>query len=408
MKFFRLLFSLLIGFSIASGIAQSASADQGFNLEDVAYEYEFGKTLIITATISRPYNIKNLTVSLEPENLQARQILAEIDNNTQIKATYDLQTNSIDPFSRVYFWFNAELQNGSIISSPSFWFDYIDNRLEWKSNTSKLFQIFWVNGDSKYGQNIQLVAKNGLEQATMILPLAPSIPIEIYIYPDIASLNSIFSTDSELWVNGRALLKANRIIVVDEPPLEDITDLERSIPHEIMHLLQFQVLGANYAYAPTWLMEGLASQAELYANSDRERVLAKAIETRSLTPLNALCLGISPDPEQANIDYAHSASLVHYIQNTYGNQVFLTLLEGASSGKDCNSLVNASLGISLQRLEDEWLASVSDNPPTTTLRQLTPYLWIFIPGVLAISGIVVLIIRRSRTNRKESNWNKNA
>jgi hypothetical protein len=399
---------LLIGFSIASGIAQSASADQGFNLEDVAYEYEFGKTLIITATISRPYNIKNLTVSLEPENLQARQILAEIDNNTQIKATYDLQTNSIDPFSRVYFWFNAELQNGSIISSPSFWFDYIDNRLEWKSNTSKLFQIFWVNGDSKYGQNIQLVAKNGLEQATMILPLAPSIPIEIYIYPDIASLNSIFSTDSELWVNGRALLKANRIIVVDEPPLEDITDLERSIPHEIMHLLQFQVLGANYAYAPTWLMEGLASQAELYANSDRERVLAKAIETRSLTPLNALCLGISPDPEQANIDYAHSASLVHYIQNTYGNQVFLTLLEGASSGKDCNSLVNASLGISLQRLEDEWLASVSDNPPTTTLRQLTPYLWIFIPGVLAISGIVVLIIRRSRTNRKESNWNKNA
>ncbi len=403
MTFFRLLFSLLIGFSIASGIVQSASADQGFNLEDVAYEYEFGKTLIITATISQPDNIKNLTVSLEPENLQARQILAEIENNTQIKATYDLQTNSIDPFSRVYFWFNAELQNGSIISSPSFWFDYIDNRLEWKSNTSKLFQIFWVNGDSKYGQNIQLVAKNGLEQATMLLPLAPSIPIEIYIYPDIASLNSIFSTDSELWVNGRALLKANRIIVVDEPPLEDITDLERSIPHEIMHLLQFQVLGANYAYAPTWLLEGLASQAELYANSDRERILAKAIKTSSLTPLNTLCLSISPDPEQANIDYAHSASLVHYIQNTYGNQIFLTLLEGASSGKDCNSLVNASLGISLQRLEDEWLASVSDNPPTTTLRQLTPYLWIFIPGVLAISGIVVLVIRRSRTNRKVSN-----
>ncbi len=393
---------LVIGSSITSGFVRSVSADQGFDLENVSYEYEFGKTLTITATVPQIENIKSISVSIQPENLQSRQINGEIGNDSQVKATFDLQTNSLSPFSRVFFWFTAELQNGTMISSSSYWFDYVDNRFSWKSNSSKLFTVYWVFEDSQYGQRIQQIAKAGLELSTQLLPVAPNIPIEIYIYPDIASMNSIFPIDSELWVNGKAILKANRIIVVDQPPFDDFTDLERLIPHETMHLLQFYVLGSNYAYAPTWLMEGLASQAELYPDADKERVLSKAIETGRLTSLSTLCLGISQDPEQAKIDYAQSASLVHYVKNTFGNQSLLTMLQAASSGKDCSSLVNSTLGVSLQRLEDDWLASVSGNSPVTTVGQQNVFLWILIPGILAISGLILLAVRRSRTKSKET------
>jgi len=402
LKLIRFLMILVIASSITSGFVKSVSADQGFDLENVSYEYEFGKTLSITATVPQIENIKSISVSIQPENLQPRQINGEIGNDSQVNATFDLQTNSISPFSRVFFWFTAELQNGTMISSPSYWFDYVDNRFPWKSNSSKLFTVYWVFEDSQYGQRIQQIAKSGLERSTQLLPVAPNIPIEIYIYPDITSMKSIFPVDSELWVNGKAILKANRIIVVDQPPLDDFTDLERLIPHETMHLLQFHVLVSNYAYAPTWLMEGLASQAELYPDADKERVLSKATETGRLTPLSTLCLGISQDPEQANIDYAQSASLVRYVKNTYGNQSLLTMLQAASSGKDCSSLVNSTLGISLQRLEDDWLASVSSNAPVTTIGQVSTFLWIFIPGVLVVSGLILLAVRRSRTKSKET------
>jgi hypothetical protein len=394
---------VLIGVSIASGIAGFASADQSFNPEDVAYEYEFGETLTISATVSQLTTIKNITVSLQPENQQSRQLAAISSDNSKIQTTLDLQTATIDPFSRVYFWFNAEMQDGSMVSSPSYWFDYIDNRYQWKTNSSKLFSIHWVSGDSFYGQKIQQISREGLERATQLLPVVPDLPVEIYVYPDGESLRSILTSNSKSWVNGHAFIIVNRIVISDSLPLEDTTDLERTIPHELMHLLQYQVVAENYAYTPAWLTEGLASQTELYPNSTRERDFEKAIETGSLTPLSTLCLGISPDPEQANIDYAHSASLVKYIQNTYGNQIFLSMLQAASSGKDCNSLVNTSLGLSLQRLEDDWHASVTGNSSATTTDHLNPYLWIFLLGVLAVSGVIVLIVRRRRTTHEEIN-----
>jgi hypothetical protein len=394
LKPLNLILSFLVVICAGLSLNTTASADQSFNPEEVVYKYEFGNSLSISATIPQPQDIKNLTIVIEPEDQQSRQVQVLINSNQKVDATYDLRTNALDPFSRVYFWFEAELSDGSILTSPSYWFDYIDNRFEWKSNSTSLFEIFWVNGDAGYGQILQRVARSGLERATQLLPVVPEIPINIYVYPDEVSLKSVLTPDSHTWVNGHTYLSANRILVADAPPLDNVTDIERTIPHELMHLLQYQVMGNNYGHAPLWLTEGLSAQTELYANTDYERVLSQAIENKSLRPISELCLGISKESSLAIIDYAQSSSYIDFIQQNYGNQVFLKMLQDSATGMDCDKTVSTSLGIPLQQLETNWNNAHSGEKPTLSPSQISTILWVAIPAVLLLAGVIVLILRQ--------------
>lgn len=387
-----LVYALL--FAIILQPADIVSSDNSLNIVNVTHSYEFGKSLIISATLPEPGTIHNISLLIQPDNQQSRQIPLSIENAGALHAVYDLSVNSIDPFTRVYYWFEAELSDGTISTSPSYWFDYLDNRYDWKTNSTSMFDIYWTNGDASYGQKLQQIARSGLERATQLIPVVPDLPISIYIYPDEASLQSVLTLGSQAWVNGYTYLSSNRILVADSTPLEDVTDIERTIPHEIMHLLQYQIAGSNYSNAPAWLTEGLATQTELYANPELQRSLSAAAKAGTLTPLSQLCLGISKDANQALVNYAQSGSLVDYAQQTFGNQVLVTMLQNSSTGLNCDQNVKSALGISQQQLEIDWLNAINGSGTGTSSGNIL--FWVGIPALLIFSAIVVFFIRRRK------------
>ena len=393
----RLMSCLLVilAFLMPNG---GVSGDNGLDITDITHAYEFGRELTISANVPHPELVRNITLVIQPDSQQPRQV--EITPSTEgvIAIQYDLTTNGFIPFTRIYYWFEAEMSDGSMSSSASYWFDYIDNRYEWKSNSTNLFTIFWTEGDTLYGQKLQTLARSGLEKATQLLPVVPVLPVEIYVYPNTSSLQSGLSLDSQSWVYGHTFVNSNKILVSDSPSLEDTTDLERTIPHETMHLLQYQLLSTSYSNAPTWLLEGLATQSELYANADFEREFSNAQKAGTLIPFGDLCFGFSNDAKLATLAYAQSSSLVAYIQRTYGNQVFLTLLQNAANGLDCEQNVKSAFGITLQQLELDWKSSINStsNPSASTPYQLV--LWIGIPLLLIITGLLIMNYRKRQVN----------
>jgi len=384
------------------GQVSSAKADSTLIIDNVVYDYVFAKNLHISASLPQASEIKNISLIIGPDNQQTRQVPFTMSADNRIDVNYDLSMSGFAPFSRIYYWFEAEIKNGSINTSPSYWFDYVDNRFSWKNSESNLFTIYWVTGDAAYGQKLQQLARSGLEQATRLLPVVPETPVQIYVYPDDISLQTVLTMNSQDWVNGHAILSSNRILVVDKQPVEDLTDLERIIPHEIMHLLEFQVTGENYNNSPAWLLEGLSTQAELYPNPERERDLAISISEKTLKPLSELCSGLSQDPAQQGIDYAHSSAVVGFIQQNYGNQVFLRMLENASIGMGCESNIQSSLGISTQQLDNDWQNSLKPKNVFFSSIPIATILWIAIPVILVLAGSVILLRRRkiSKTQRE--------
>lgn len=398
----RLIFSFFVifGFLMPKG---SVSGENSLEITNVTHAYEFGSELTITAKLPHPELIRNITLVIQPDSQQSRQVEIATSAAGDIVTQYELTTNGFDPFTRIYFWFEAEMSDGSMSSSSSYWFDYLDNRFEWKSNSTNLFTIFWTEGDTSYGQKLQSIARSGLERSTQLLPMVPILPVALYVYPDTSSMQSVLSLDSQSWVNGHTFVKSNKIIVADSPSLADTTDLERTIPHETMHLLQYQILSTSYSNAPTWLLEGLATQSELYANPDLEREFSVSQKAGALLSFGDLCHGFPNDANLAALAYAQSSSFVAYIQRTYGNQVFPTFLENATTGLDCEQNVKSSLGITLSQVELDWQASLDSSSKNSMSVAYQVALLIGVPLLIIIIGLIIRNIRKrqSRLSQEE-------
>ncbi|MHC1741176.1 MAG: peptidase MA family metallohydrolase [Anaerolineaceae bacterium] len=321
---------------------------------DVQAEYQFGSTLVIHALALNTGNIKQAELNIQTTQGLPTQIPLTISANGDLSAKINIPDLSLQPFSRVYYWFQISFSDGSSLTSASYWFDYVDNRFNWQSNQTKWFNIFWVSGDDKYGERLQEIALAGLKQATQILPVSPDLPITIYIYPDSQSIQEILSITDPDWVAGEALPKSNMILVSSTKDLSNFQDLERQIPHELSHLLQYKLTQQNYSSAPAWLLEGLATNSETYPNPDFSRELNKANTSHSLIALSGLCHTFSPDLQTANLAYAQSASFVKYLTNFYGTDKLLSILKNSGNGQDCSGLVFSVLGVNLDTLDRSW------------------------------------------------------
>ncbi|MCX6054802.1 MAG: peptidase MA family metallohydrolase [Chloroflexi bacterium] len=386
---------LVIFFSLASATRSIAQIEAV--ISDVTLSYLFGKSLTINASFIDPQPDSSFTLVLRPEGQPSRQIKLSPDDQGKFSIIYDLALDPLIPFARIYYWFEVEKVAGSTSTSPSFWFDYVDNRFSWKSNTTNLFQISWVSGDSSYGQQLQDIAREGLIKATQILPIAPSLPIRIYVYPDVESLMQGLQNPPQAWTAGHTSPEIGVILVSNGNQTQDLLEIERQIPHELMHILEYQITGDQIKNSPEWLNEGLASYSELYPDPDQERILNEAFSQKTLLSFESLCSGFSQDAKTASISYAQSSAFIKYIYGKYGAEVFPKLLENSRSGLTCSNAVQAVFQIPLAQLQKDWeQAQFSQPNATSSFEQTIPYAAIL--GAILFLGILLWI--RSRSKKK--------
>ncbi len=387
-----LLFCLVLGQPVAAQVEQPVS--------EVALEYEFGTSLQLSAHIVQPADFSSFLLVLQPDGQSSRQVPFSPDASGQVEIDYDLILDPLKPFARVYYWFELTRADGTAYTSASYWFDYTDNRYTWKTSETQLFAISWVEGDAVFGQKLQEIARSGLQAATTLLPVAPELPIRIFVYPKVEDLQGALTLTGQTWTAGHASPEIGVIVVSNTASDAELIEMERQIPHELMHILEYQVAGESYASIPTWLSEGLSTSVELYPDPDLQRTLEESHANGSLLAIDSLCAGFPQDARDAQLAYAQSASFVSYLSGTYGSDVFLRLLESSASGQTCENAVSSVLNVSLDQLEAQWLSSVfpdSDSNPAAD--KLLPYL--IAGGVLLLAVLIYLSRKRhSQGNQK--------
>lgn len=361
-------------------------AQDSIKVSENEVTYFFGSTLEISAKIELIPTPEEIHIILKPEGQVSRQVKLTALSDGRIILLHDLSQDPLRPFSRIYYWYQFELPDGSVMTSPSFWFDYVDNRYQWKQLTSKLFEVYWTGQDGAFGQKIMDMAAGGLEKSTTILPVAPILPIRIYVYPDINALQDTLMLSHQKWVAGHASLELGVVLISDGSDQSNLIDLERQIPHELMHILQYQLTGDAYAQAPAWLLEGLAVTAQSYPNPDDDRILAAAVKTDSLIPLEEMCRSLPIDANDAAIGYAQSNEIVEYLKDRFGSQVFVKMLQSSISGVSCEQNLVNNTGLTSEQLLTAWLEESYSNSsqPSANNNALILY-------ILGGGGIVILI-----------------
>jgi hypothetical protein len=261
--------------------------------------------------------------------------------------------------------------------------------------------VNWYQGDADFGQAALDAVQSGLASVSKWITADLAQPIDFYIYANAEDLQATLTTGDQNWIAGHADPALGVVMVIIEPGAEQNILMEQRIPHELMHVTMYRAIGAGYYNIPTWLREGMASLAEIYPNTDYDRVLAEAARSNNLIPLNTLCVTFPANTGQAFLAYAESRSFTGYLQDIYGKAGLLKLSTTYADGVDCDHGTEYAFGVSLPNLDAKWRSSIlGQNAWLPALQNMTPYL------ALLCLVLIFPLIGMLGTLRKKGNPNE--
>lgn len=299
----------------------------------------------------------------------------------------------IPVFSTVEYRYRITFQNGDSIVTDTFEFKYLDNRFQWQMLSDPPFQAFWVEGDAAFGQAVLDAARAGLRRAQTLIAVEEPQSLEIYVYPSASLLQEALELSGLVLAAGHASPELGVMMVSLPRGATQDLEIQRQIPHELMHILLYEKWGARYDNVPTWLDEGLASLNELYPNPDYYLLLQSAVNNEALLPIESLCRGFRLEASLFYLSYAQSESFTRFLYDNYGSSGLEALLEKYADGVECTRGPELAFGQSLNRLEERWVRSLMGQ--VNLVQALKPFLpWLIVlvalfgaPILLTISGL---------------------
>jgi hypothetical protein len=397
----RMILVLLLVFAAAMLFgARQVRAQAGVEIVSNA-AYLFGEHVTFGVQVRSPSPVQQAFIFIQDDS-QGRPIQLNVDGYAEYRLAASQMI--LRPFAFVRWHYQFILADGSTIQSENFFVRYDDNRFEWQKLESGAVRMMWAQGDAAFGQSLLNTALTGLQAINEIVPPDLSQPVDIYVYASQNDLPTNLSLSGETWLAGHANPALGVIAVVVEPGSNQNILMEQRIPHELLHVMSYRHIGAGYSNLPAWLREGMAMQAELYPNSEYDRVLMESSARDEVIPIKDLCASFSPNSAEAFLAYAEARSFTNYLRGLYGSDGLLNLASIHATGVDCERGVERAFGISLAKLEMDWRTSVlGQNTLGSTLENLAPYLVLLCVVIFApLLGIINSMRMKGKRNEPET------
>lgn len=393
----RTLSIILLLITGLAGTAFQPEYQTAVVFSDFSSKYEFGKQIDFQVTVKADTPLQYVDLFIRPAGESTRVVHIDARADGNLRSRYDLSQYPLRPFCEVDYWYHVTLMDGSRFTSVENSFLYEDNRFEWKKLEEKGFEAAWLEGELDFGQSILNVIQTSWASVQMYLPADPPLPLRVYVYSRTSDLQSALQLSNTPWVAGHASPDLGVVLVSIPAGPDQRAEMERQIPHELMHIVEYQLAGAAYSRLPVWLVEGLASIAELYPNQDYERVMQSAINEDRLVPIASLCNEFPRDLSGAILAYAQSASFLRFLHKNFGNSGLMELISQYRDGYGCEEGLRAAFDETIVQLETRWKQEyLGLDIGTVVFKNLQPYLLL-----IAVITIPVIISFFPFRRRKE-------
>jgi len=366
-------------------------------------QYTFGEEIVFRGVIPTGIPVESATLFFVAEGeLQTHTGAATWDERGQLLYIADLTQSPIRAFSTVVYWFEVTKKGGGELKSERGAFYYEDNRFDWQARESKDFRVHWYEGDTAFAQSLLDVAELGLANIQVILPLKLNSPVDIYAYASAEEMRATLQHLGKSWVGAHTDPDLGVMVVSLPRGPEQRLEMERQIPHELMHLMLYQRLGAGYGNIPIWLNEGLASIAELYPNPDYLILLNKAVKEDNMLPMASLCETFPRDASGAFLAYAEATSFTRFLYQQYGTAGLESLARAYADGLSCERGVQIALDRTLTQLERQWRQQAfREDALLTALTNLSPWIVILALVLIFPLGLTLVGTRKNAKNGRD-------
>ncbi len=386
---------LLLSFLVAS--PARAQADTPLQVTDLRISYLFGEPVTFQARLlNLPGPVAQAHLVFRAEGESASRVFpvtVEADGSTTF--TYAFEQGPLRPFALVRYSYIVKLADGRELQTSEFSFSYIDNRFPWTVREADGVKIYWYAGGEPFGQAALDAARQGLKRARDLLQVVPAEPIDVYVYASVVDLQKAFEMGGPAWAGGHASPDLRVALVAIAPGPEQGLEMDRKIPHELAHILTYDLARERYPKLPVWLREGIASRAELSVNPDYGRAISLSAENGTLIPLGELCGSFPPDSGRAFLAYAQSEAFIRHFIEKYGQASLLALINAYGDGLDCEQGAQRATGKPLSQLQAEWQNAVFGGwPGVSALGNFAPYL-ILLAVLLIVPLVNAFLYRRT-------------
>lgn len=350
----------------------------------------------LTVWISNRESIFSQAVSIQP--------------GTTVSASHTMTVEALrlPPFARIsYFWDFQDTSN-NLYRSVEQTLLYEDTRVPWQWEPVRQGRItINTNGLDQIASSTALeIATSALAKQSQSLGFSTQEDFLIYIYPDLAQMAaSLRMHDQKVqdWVAAYAIPDQYIILISAISGPELVPNLQRDLPHEISHLVIYDLAGQAAPNVPGWLNEGLALATMPEPDPSLKRVLDQAVRDGVLLSLETLCASSfsSLPPHDATLAYAQSESVVRYITKRYGMSQIRALLAAYAGGLSCDGAVERALGITLSTLETQWHSELSRSVAGTPQQDISLTPWI-VAWVVSLILALLFISPQPHTPEEES------
>ncbi len=398
----RIIFRILLVATLSLVGFQSVSAQQPSNLQvnDLKYPYEFGSYIQFEGQLLLPSPPSEAFLMLRIEGDPSTRVLPlELDSNGNFKLRYDVKQNPLRPFAEINYSFRVKLLDGVEMVSQEDGFRYEDNRFKWQVLSSEGITVHWHDAELLFGQQALDVAMRGVKKADDLLGIDQSWSADIYIYSSSVELAEALEIGGLSVVGGHALPDLNLGLVAISPGPQQKLEMEQKIPHELGHVATYQLVKNRYDRLPAWLIEGIATQVELFPDPNYTLILKDASRQGNLISMKELCDSFPQTGDKNMLAYAEAQSFTRYIIDKYGQTGFLALTKSYGDGLDCELGSKQALGVQLSELDILWRSDVlGENTFFQAVKKLLPYLLILLV-LLLVSSFSVISMKRFKDER---------
>ena len=366
-----LIFILLLSFTIALFTCGPAAADSGIEAisSDARADFPQGVTFSLEARAATDI------VGIDIECQVVRRSLVDVfcrsdvdfdvDRQVMVSWTWDMQdTGGLPPGTEIEYRWLIEDAVGNTYTSPYSTVRYDDLRYNWRGVTSGNITLWWYEGDSSFAQQLIDAADEAASRLTSEFDVSLGQSVRFYIYADAWDLQASL-VNPDIWTGGQAFPDYGAIMIGIE--VDNLDWGQRTVAHELGHLVIGQLVYGPFGWLPTWLSEGIAMNAEGELTDNFQNSLDDAISNDTLFSVRSIASSFPSDSDSAILCYAESCSIVKFLVDNYGSEKFLSLLDMFKQGITDDEALLQIYGFDTDGLNQSWRESLGLGPePTVT------------------------------------------
>jgi hypothetical protein len=387
----RKLLSMLLVVCILSlarpAPAQAAAATQVS--ADVAL-ISFPETITFKAHLQADEKITSVVLEYGDEQLTCGNVIAKAfpqftsSDQMDVEWTWEMrQSGGLPPGASVWWRWHVTTASGAETVSDKQTITWLDAVHKWQVVSAPNLNVHWYDGSQRFANQMLEAAKAGLAGNETRAGLKPAGSIDVYIYSTQEDLKAAILY-APSWIGGGVTLGFNLLSIIVGPG--DLATGQRSVTHELTHVLVNQVTFSCLTSVPLWLHEGLAVNSEGPLEKFISDELDKGISTNTLLPLRALSGKFTEITDKAYLSYGESYSVVKFLVDTYGQPKMTALLTGLGGGATIDEALQSVYGFNVEGLEDAWRAAIGAQPRAVSANATATLAPTPVPTIVPASG----------------------